>query len=373
VSESNDRLLQDYLDGRLPPGDRAEFERRLEREPDLARRVRELRELGDALRGGTEELSPEFYARARERFEAGRPRRWFRPLSLETAGLAAAVVLAVAVFVPPILEREDLGVPRPTKSVSAAGPEAAAQPEPAETLSDTGPDRDVGEDDKNVAPMSREVGKDEGTEVGRSVADETSDRLAKKKRRAPEEEPVPAAPVAVGELKEDSAKPKDSATSDLSAGVADRRSEAEQERTDAPRQAGAYDKLAQAAPAEAIEESDSYFNYRANAYPVAPVGGAAVGAGELRVLSGEDAQAVLSSLGDGFANVETEEARDKRLVLIGRRDHPFGCRMITVRVYEDHYGLVLTAPTDVADPGSLGCAVLLPDDGLPVEVENGDD
>ncbi len=122
---------------------------------------------------------------------------------------------------------------------------------------------------------------------------------------------------------------------------------------------------------DATDESDRYFDYRANAYPIAPVGGAMVGAGELRVLSGDDAQALLSSLGN--ANEEGGATPDRRLVLIGRRDRPFSCQTITIRAYDDHYGLVFAPAVEGAETGHTACAVVLPDDGRAVVVEGSDD
>ena len=74
------------------------------------------------LAGDTPELSPGFYTRARARFEeaAGRGgrRRGWRVLSWEAAGLAVAAVLALALFLPPIVEqtREDALAPAPTSA-----------------------------------------------------------------------------------------------------------------------------------------------------------------------------------------------------------------------------------------------------------------
>jgi hypothetical protein len=102
----DEKNLQDYLDGRLPDGERARFEARMREDPELAKRVDAARDIRDALREEPEELSPGFYARARERFEqsaGGRQRSGWRLLSWESAGLAAATVLALALFVPGVL------------------------------------------------------------------------------------------------------------------------------------------------------------------------------------------------------------------------------------------------------------------------------
>ena len=97
----------DRLPGAPPVDDqRAALESRLEEDPALAKRLGSYREIGRSLREGEEELSAGFYTRARARFEEaarGRERRWFRPFSWETVGLAAATVLAAALFLPGLL------------------------------------------------------------------------------------------------------------------------------------------------------------------------------------------------------------------------------------------------------------------------------
>jgi hypothetical protein len=110
MGHSDEKRLQDYLDGRLSVEERKRFEELSERDPELAARVEEGRKIRAALREADEELSPGFYTRARARFEESvRPQRrsWFRFLSWETAGLTAAVVLAAVLFVP-VMMRDDL-------------------------------------------------------------------------------------------------------------------------------------------------------------------------------------------------------------------------------------------------------------------------
>jgi hypothetical protein len=104
-----DERLQDYVDGRLSEAERAEVEALLRDDPEAARRVAAWRSIGPALRDDETELSPGFYARARERFEESRAPRGWRLLSWETAGLAAAAVLAVAIFVPELMRDPTLG------------------------------------------------------------------------------------------------------------------------------------------------------------------------------------------------------------------------------------------------------------------------
>jgi anti-sigma factor RsiW len=97
VNVDDEKRLQEYLDGRLSESERSAFELRLKADAQLQRKARAALELRKNLREDAAELPPGFYARARERFEQtgpGRGRRWFRLLSWESAGLAAAVALA---------------------------------------------------------------------------------------------------------------------------------------------------------------------------------------------------------------------------------------------------------------------------------------
>jgi anti-sigma factor RsiW len=105
-----DRELQEFLDGRMSEKARTAFENRLAQDRDLARRVATGREVGRALRAGDEQVSLGFYTRARARFEASRRGRdWFRLLSWETAGLAAAVAIAGVLFLPSLFMSERPG------------------------------------------------------------------------------------------------------------------------------------------------------------------------------------------------------------------------------------------------------------------------
>ena len=126
-----ERALHDYLDGRLSEEERKRFEARMEREPELARRVAACRDIGRSLREGDEELSPAFYTRARAAFEEASgsraARSWFRPLSWETAGLAAVVLVAAALFVPGLVRAPWGGTPsrssgRPSPKGPGRGP-----------------------------------------------------------------------------------------------------------------------------------------------------------------------------------------------------------------------------------------------------------
>ena len=69
--------IQDYLDDRMSDDERRAFEERLATDAALAGRVRELREISDALGQDAPDLPPGFHTRLRARFEARHaPVRW---------------------------------------------------------------------------------------------------------------------------------------------------------------------------------------------------------------------------------------------------------------------------------------------------------
>ena len=116
-----DRWLHDYLDGRLSAEERAKAEARLREDDGLARRVAELREIGRTLREDPAELPPGFYTRAKTRFAQSRgerPRFVHQLFSWEAAGLTAAMVLVVALFLPGLM-RDPSPVPVPQAETSA--------------------------------------------------------------------------------------------------------------------------------------------------------------------------------------------------------------------------------------------------------------
>jgi hypothetical protein len=132
IDEDHGDDLQDYLDGRLPESERARFEARLARDPELTRRVQAYRRIGDVLREAPAELPPGFLGRARARFEAryGRRRR-FRPLSWEAAGLVAAALVVAFLFIPPWFRERFEEEPLETPVFGQSPGRAAAPPEPA--------------------------------------------------------------------------------------------------------------------------------------------------------------------------------------------------------------------------------------------------
>jgi anti-sigma factor RsiW len=91
----SDEKLHEYFDGQLPPEERARFERELAADPRLSGRLRDLREMDDALgaRPG-HSAPPDFTARV---VRAARRRR--RGLILRVAlPLAAAAGVMIAVL-----------------------------------------------------------------------------------------------------------------------------------------------------------------------------------------------------------------------------------------------------------------------------------
>jgi anti-sigma-K factor RskA len=108
--ERMDRRIHDYLDGRLSGDELAAFERRLQEDPELARTVARYRRLGELVAEEQPELSGAFFTRTRAAFEHTQRKR-SRLLSWESLGLATAALLAVAIFLPPMLETPPAVVP----------------------------------------------------------------------------------------------------------------------------------------------------------------------------------------------------------------------------------------------------------------------
>ncbi len=104
-----DRLVHEYLDGRLGAAEKAEFEGLLRADADLAARVAFLRRVGEVLRHGSAELPPGFVARARSRFEDAQEKKaglfasW--PGPWKVAGLATAGVLVAALVLSDLVPR----------------------------------------------------------------------------------------------------------------------------------------------------------------------------------------------------------------------------------------------------------------------------
>ena len=170
-----ERQIQDYLDGRLDDAARAAFERRLAGDEALARRCAAYVEIGGALREGDDALPPGFHARLQSAFAQRYAVRRRFPLTWEAMGLAAAILVAAALFLPPLLRRDIAPEPSPESSndVPAASTRRAdessssqddvfAEPETGTVAPSEPPDREA-------APARRQP----DAKLGSSAAEQT--------------------------------------------------------------------------------------------------------------------------------------------------------------------------------------------------------
>jgi hypothetical protein len=356
-----DERLQDYVDGRLAENERAEIEVLLEEDAELARRVEGWREIGRALRDETVDLPPGFHARARERFERSRRGRapWgFRLLTWEAAGLAAAVLLVGAIFVPgaTILWRggalpdsppriEEAGEERMEEPVLESAPRQEGADTPADALKKTESAPSAGRDKGRVAvpePAWAPVPQDapaEGMEP-EAAADEV--------RREPRPAPPPARARHAPAPSVDAARIEE----------APRAPAAKREKEDKGSRAPAFGFLEEDADASAVG-SGRLADLVVIALPPGVVVQEGIEVVEDRAtwnawLSGP-AGGALSALG-GFDPAQ-------RLVLVGRGDG-IDCASLEVRDVRDGYR-VRTAPAGEHS----GCAFVLPRDGRGVRLE----
>jgi len=129
-----EREVHDYLDGRLTVPERDAFEKRVQADPELARRLQTYDAVRRALRDSVIDPPPGFYARARARFEErgraiGPRRRW---VSWEAVGLAAAALLVIAILLPPVWEeRKAERLPGPPSAPSRSEPMAVRSEPPS--------------------------------------------------------------------------------------------------------------------------------------------------------------------------------------------------------------------------------------------------
>jgi anti-sigma factor RsiW len=97
-----DESLTDYLDGRMPLEDKAAFERRLEEDPALARRLRLLRAMRSSLKAGARAMPADLRAELKRRARASAPRpswrEFWRPGARLGCGLSAAFAAALLAF-----------------------------------------------------------------------------------------------------------------------------------------------------------------------------------------------------------------------------------------------------------------------------------
>ena len=212
--------LNDYLDERMDDGEREAFERRLVNDPALERRVKEAREIRDALREGDEELSPGFMTRTVARFEQEQRPRARLPFGLtwSTAGLAVAGLAAAAIFVPLMFrgelasQIEELQPPEPTELADVvpeepgrgrgAGSDEAVRPsqDPIEGFSALGyvagaeADGAAGGEQGDLAPAEdlreKVVRQAAASEPARAAPDAGEPKLKRKQDNAPAPRPV---------------------------------------------------------------------------------------------------------------------------------------------------------------------------------------
>jgi len=350
--------IQDYLDGRMSDGDRRTFEERMTTDAELAGRVRELRAISEALGQDATELPPGFHTRLRARFEARHapPRRWFRPLSWETAGLVAAVAVAAVLFLPFVVER----------------PPGRSDTQVLHEMSDKelrkNESREAVEEDRLEATGP------EGLELQDSSAADGDDL-----RFAPSPESPPA-PVVEAEP-DDKLQRRDAPAKSRSApttGAKQKKSEpnlpmqaapAEPERAKRSRaeEKGAAGALGEAKD-ELREQSETY------GYRSAPQGGVALTAG---VVEAGEVVEIRSAEQWNRLVLEEEEATgdtlgdydpSSRLVLVGARDVPIDCARSAVIAVAGAYEIRLAAPAAAPAEPVHGCAFRVPADDLPVRL-----
>jgi anti-sigma factor RsiW len=110
----DDRTIWRHLDGELPEAEARAFEAAAAKDPALARRIAELREVSAAVRGGVPKPPPDFAAKVVARAMAGpiapvlpldEARRFLRRVVVAAAILAAAgVAYLAAEILPKVLE-----------------------------------------------------------------------------------------------------------------------------------------------------------------------------------------------------------------------------------------------------------------------------
>jgi len=375
-----DERLQDYLDDRLSGPEKAAFEKRLESDPDLASRLAAYRSVGRALRETSEELSPGFYARARERFETVHAPRsgWRFLLRWEAIGAAAAGLLLVAVILPDILrgDRTDLGAPtlapaQETAPVRTLPPVVDEPAKPQEKMLQA-PGVDAGKD----APLDkRGVRRREGAQSAgdATVGDDETREVLEAQDALTEESFAPAPPlpdaaaadddeagaahnvpepgVAAGEQrKKEKGDAKKSARLDAAAGAtapaATAESEAERELDES---AGAYGRVAESALGGA---------------GIVPFAGDGMEVGSVIVVEDDDTWDDLpAEVRGALGRIDFSIAR---VVLIGPREYPIRCASIEFVTDADRV-LIRVLPAGHR-PADKACAVLLRADGRRVEV-----
>lgn len=347
-----ERQAQDYLDDRLGEADRRAFEERLAADEALAARVREWRSIRRALAEDSPALPPGFYTRLRARFEAQHAptkRRWFRPLSWETAGVVAAVAVAAVLFGPFVMNREvgrsaPEALARPSESPRQdyRMSEAAAQ-EPAEEGEIGKPDRDE--------PAAVTGADEEYAPVPESAPPAESEIEPPRREKSARQSQAP--PPGLREDKGDTVGPKKSAV-----GEAETDQRAGSGETAPEPSAPAMDDLRLRAQGKATAEFAQTTTGVALTESV-------VEADQVEVIRSEARWSRAVRAGAGALGAFDPAAR---LVLVGPRAQPADCAASTVVLLGEVWQIRLAAAATRSVEPDHGCAFRLPADGLPVRV-----
>jgi hypothetical protein len=336
--------IQDYLDDRMSDGDRRAFEERLTGDAGLGARVRDLRAISEALRQDAPDLPPGFHTRLRARFEARHApvRRWFRPLSWETAGLIAAVAVAAVLFAPTEKESRQNETRDAVEQdrIEAVGSEAL-------------------EEDTDFAPAPE------------SIPEPVVESGARLERRDGPAKSRPAPPPPSAKLKKD----ENPALSQQAPTEPER---AERSRSDKKGAVGApADPEATAAGGRAtLEEAkdelraqNEGFDYRSIAAGGIALTAGVVEAGKIvEIRSEEQWDRVGLDVGRGRGDALGEYDPVARLVLVGAREIRADCELSVVVAVDEVYEIRLAAATGAATEPDHGCAFRLPADDRPVRI-----
>lgn len=372
--------MQDYLDDRMDPAERAQFEARMVDDPDLAAAVAELAEIGDTLRATEDDLPERFYADTRARFEAERaPRRIHDAFRWESVGLLAAALVVAAILLP-VVWKQGLFLSSPPEATKARPTEAlgdarvrqdpavvdeirvsdavdaereespAAVPFAPSPPDDVVSDRDLAgrKDEKKAAP-DREgaLAKEKAHEpepLEEQVESEYEERIASN---------VPTDAVEPGRRAETVPSPPSTAGADAPAKMSRTRNQAVAESDD--KSDAARDNFADA---ESFGVGQS-FGPRGAAIPAGVLPESAV----IDVPGADAWKRWLTRVGGLGAERLSPRFPDERVVLIGPRPDPLRCDRI-VALPGGNIG-VPVSPSEAGDRG--GCAVVVPAGGAEIE------
>ena len=322
--------IQDYLDDRMSDGDRRAFEERLTGDAGLGARVRDLRAISEGLRQDAPDLPPGFHTRLRSRFEARHApvRRWFRPLSWETAGLVAAVAFAAVLFAPVLLER------RPGRA------ESQILFAPTEKESRQNETRDAVEEDREDTDFAP---------APESIPEPVVESGAQLERRDGPAKSRPAPPPPSAKLKKDE-KGAVGAPADPEAAAA-----------------GGRATLGEAK--DELRAQNEGFDYRSTVAGGVALTAGVVEAGEIvEIQSEEQWDRMGLDVGRGRGDTLGEYDPAARLVLVGAREIRADCELSVVVAVDEVYEIRLAAATVAATEPDHGCAFRLPADDRPVRI-----